>query len=201
MTVTVVGRWQVPGGQHDLAIAAAQHELDVRAVQPAARREAHVFQAIDDPSMLLYVAEWSDRVAFEIYRGQSGANTVEAAISAAGEYLICERLVFFGNFAYRAHIVGCVIVDAPADASESVRNVLLPGGRWTIHGWPGLVHYTVFREHAGARRYVVVHGWQSEAALLAFREARVEAGPAAFGRVGARLIQFTGHERASTGVM
>src|SRR4051812_32960484 len=87
MTVTVVGRWHVPDGQQDLAIAAAQHELDVRAIQPSARRQAHVFQAVDDPAMLLYVAEWSDRFAFEIYRGQGGSDTVEAAISAAGEYL------------------------------------------------------------------------------------------------------------------
>src|SRR3954462_5503081 len=200
MSVTVVGRWHVPDGQQDMIIAAAQHELKVRAVQPSARREAHVFQAVDDPGMLLYVAEWSDRFAFEIYRGQHGANTVEAAISAAGEYLICERLVFFGNFAYRAHVVACGIVDAPSESAEAVRELLLPGGRWTTHGWPGLVHYTVFRELSQTHRYVVVHGWQSDAALKSFREAR-QPFRASLRDLGANLIPFTGHERASTDLL
>src|SRR3954466_7193312 len=107
MVVTVVGRWHVPDGQQALAIAAARHELDVRAAQPSARREAHVFQAIDDPSLLLYVAEWSDRGAFEIYRGQGRTDTIEAAIGADGEYVICERLLFYGNFTYRTQVVAC----------------------------------------------------------------------------------------------
>ena len=201
MAVTVVGRWHVPDGQYDQAIAAARHELDARAAQPTARREAHVFQATDDPSLLLYVAEWSDRAAFEIYRGQGGAGTIEAAIGAGGEYVICERLVFYGNFAYRAEIVACSIVEAPPEASEAVRELLLPGGRWLIHGWPGLVHYTAFRELTHAKRYVVVHGWRSEAALRAFREVRGTAGQEVFGKVGATLIPFTGRERASTDLL
>src|SRR5262245_53592492 len=201
MVVTVVGRWHVPDGQHDRAIAAARHDLDARAAQPPARREAHVFQASDDPALLLYVAEWADRVAFELYRGQSGPNTIEAAFSAGGEYIICERLVFYGNFAYRAEIVACAIVEAPPEASEAVRELLLPGGRWLIHGWPGLVHYTAFRELGRAHRYVVVHGWKSEAALRAFREARGSIGHDTFGTVGATLIPFTGRERASTDLL
>jgi quinol monooxygenase YgiN len=197
MVVTVVGRWHVPDGQHDRAIAAARHELDVRAAQPPARREAHIFQASDDPTTLLYVAEWSDRVAFELYRGQGGPDTVEATFSAGGEYVICERLVFYGNFTYRAEIVACGIVEAPRELSESVRELILPGGRWIAHGWPGLVHYTAFREISHAHRYVVVHGWRSEGALRAFRDARQELRRS-LTRIGATLIQFTGRERAST---
>ena len=120
MAVTVVGRWHVPDGQHDRAIAAAQHDLDVRASQPPARREAHVFQATDDPSLLLYVAEWSDRAAFELFRVQSGPNTIEAAIGAGGEYIICERLLFYGNFAYGAEAA------ARTYFSRSARSLTLP---------------------------------------------------------------------------
>lgn len=201
MAVTVVGRWHVADGQYDRAIAAARHDLDVRATQPSARRVAHVFQATDDPSLLLYVAEWSDRFAFELYRGQSGPNTIEAAFSAGGEYIVCERLLFYGNFAYRAEIIACAIVEAPPEVSETVRELLLPGGRWVIHGWPGLVHYTAFREISHTHRYVVVHGWRTEAALRAFREARGTAGQEAFAKVGATLIPFTGRERASTDLL
>jgi heme-degrading monooxygenase HmoA len=201
MAVTVVGRWHVPAGQQELAIAAARHELDVRAAQPTARRAAHVFQASDDPSLVLYVAEWSERAAFELYRGQSGPSTLEAAFSGNGEYIICERLLLYGNFAYRAEIVACAIVEAPPEAAEVVRELLLPGGRWVIHGWPGLVHYAVYREIGHVNRYVSVHGWRSEAALRAFRDARGAAGQEAFGSVGATLIPFTGRERASTDLL
>jgi quinol monooxygenase YgiN len=197
MSVTVVGRWHVPDGQEDLAIAAAQHELDARGAQPSARREAHVFQATDDPRLLLYVGEWSDRAAFELYRGEGGQSSVEAAVSAGGEYVICQRLVFYGNFTYRAQVIACGIVEAPPELSETVRELILPGGRWTTHGWPGLVHYTVFREVTHDHRFVVVHGWQSDAALRAFREARQEFRES-LSEIGANLIRFTGRERAST---
>src|SRR5690349_17839404 len=128
MSVTVVGRWHVPVGEEVTAIAAAQHELDARAGQPPARREAHVFQAIDDPSTLLYVGEWSDRASFELYRRNSASGGVEVAVREGGEYVICERLVFYGNFAYRAQVVGCGIVEASADALDTVRDLILPGG-------------------------------------------------------------------------
>ena len=52
-----------------------------RGGQPAARREAHVFQAIDEPGTLLYVGEWADRAAFELYRGESGPDAIEAAVA------------------------------------------------------------------------------------------------------------------------
>jgi quinol monooxygenase YgiN len=197
MAVTVVGRWQVPPGKERVAIAAARRALEGRASQPAARREARVFQAIDDPSILLYVGEWTDRAAFELHRGESDRTAVEQAVREGGEYVICERLVFFGRFAFRANVVACGIVEAPPDAAEAVRQLIVPSGRWSIHGWPGLVHYTVFRELSHARRYVVVHGWQSEAALKSFREARAEFRDT-LDRIGGTLIQFVGHERAST---
>lgn len=197
MTVTVVGRWRVEAGEEDVAIAAARQELEARGGQPAARREAHVFQAIDDPGTLLYVGEWADRAAFELYRSQRGPDIVEAAFRQRGEYVICERLVFFGRFAYRARVVACGIIEAPLESSEAVRQLVVPSGKWTMHGWPGMVHYTVFREITHTHRYVIVHGWQSEADLKAFREERVEFRDM-LDRVGARLIQFTGRERAST---
>jgi quinol monooxygenase YgiN len=197
MSVTVVGRWHVPSGEEDVAIAAARQELEARGSQPAARREAHLFQAIDDPGTLLYVGEWADRAAFELHRSHGGSSAVEEVVRQVGEYVICERLVFFGRFAYRAQVVACGIVEAPPEASEQVRQLVVPSGRWTIHGWPGLVHYTVFREITHNHRYVVVHGWQSEADLKAFREARGEFRDV-LDRIGATLIQFTGRERAST---
>jgi quinol monooxygenase YgiN len=197
MSVTVVGRWHVPVGEEDVAIASARQELEARGAQPAARREAHVFQAIDDPGTLLYVGEWADRAAFELHRGDRGPGAVEEAVRDGGEYVVCERLVFFGRFAYRAQVVACGIIEAPLESAEAVRQLVVPSGRWTIHGWPGLVHYTVFREITHDHRYVVVHGWQSEAALRAFREARGEFREV-LDRIGATLIQFTGRERAST---
>jgi quinol monooxygenase YgiN len=197
MSVTVVGRWQVPVGEEDTALAAARQELEARGRQPEARREAHIFQAIDDPCILLYVGEWADRAAFELHRGENGPGVIEKAVREGGEYVICERLVFFGRFAYRAQVVACGIIEAPPDASEAVRRLVVPSGKWTVHGWPGLVHYTVFREITHEHRYVVVHGWQSDADLQAFRASRGELR-ASLDRIGATLIQFTGRERASS---
>jgi quinol monooxygenase YgiN len=198
MAVTIVGRWHVPAGKEDVALAAARQELAARGAQPAARREAHIFQAIADPGTLLYVGEWADRAAFELYRADNGPGAVEQAVRDGGEYVICERLVFFGRFAYRAQVIACGIVEAPLEATEEIRQLVVPSGRWTIHGWPGLVHYTVFREITHSHRYVVVHGWQSEAALREFRESRGGEFRETLDRLGATLIQFVGRERAST---
>ena len=64
------------------------------------------------------------------------------------------------------------------------------------------MHYTVFREVSHARhRLVVVHGWQSDAALQALREARRSDFRAALRAIGGNVIQFTGRERASTDML
>ena len=56
------------------------------------------------------MGEWSDRASFELYRRDHGARSVEAAVLESGDYVICERLIFYGSFAYRAQAVGCGIV-------------------------------------------------------------------------------------------
>jgi quinol monooxygenase YgiN len=200
MSVTVVGRWHVPAGQADQAIASARQELAARSGLPRARRNAQVFQATDDPRMLLYVGEWSDRAAFEQYRSDAEAGTVEASILDAGEYLVCERMLFFGNYAYRAVITGCGIIEAPPEAGDAVREVLVPNGRWAMHSSPRLVHYAVYREVTHSHRYVIVHGWQSEAALLSLREGRQRLQEA-LDAFGGSVVQFSGYERASTDLL
>jgi quinol monooxygenase YgiN len=200
MSVTVVGRWHVPVDDADQAIASARQELVARTGFPRARRNAQVFQANDDAGMLLYVGEWSDRAAFEQYRAEAATGTVEAAIRDAGEYLICERMLFFGNYAYRAVITGCGIIEAPPEAGDAIRELLVPNGRWAMHGSPGLVHYAVYREVTHSHRYVIVHGWQSEAALLTLREGR-EQLQAALDTFGGTVVQFSGYERASTDIL
>src|SRR5829696_7604943 len=120
MVVTVVGRWQVPRGEEAVAIAAARQELGSRGSQPVARREAHVFQAIDDPGTLLYVGEWADRAAFELHRADNAPAAVEDAVRQGGEYVICERLIFFGRFAFRAQVIACGIIEAPLESADAV---------------------------------------------------------------------------------
>lgn len=197
MSVTVVGRWHVPAGREDQVVASARQELAARAGCPLARRNAQVFQAVDDAGLLLYVGEWSDRGAFERYRGEAAPGTVEAAVRDVGEYLICQRTLFFGNYAYRAAITGCGIIEAPPEAGDAVRELLLPDGRWFMHGSPGLVHYAVYREVTHNHRYVFVHGWRSEEAVVALIERSVGAQQA-LARVGATAVRFVGHERATT---
>jgi quinol monooxygenase YgiN len=159
-----------------------------------------VFQETDDIGALLYVGEWTDRAAFEQYRAEAAAGAVEASIRDAGEFLICERLLFFGNYAHRARVTGCAILEAPSDTDDIVRDLLLPNGRWFGHGLPGLVHYSVYREMTHHHRYVIVHGWQSETALLALRE-RPRLEHEALQKVGGSVIRFTGYERASTDLL
>ena len=76
------------------------------------------------------------------------------------------------------------------------RKVESPDGRWVARGTPGLVHYAVFRGVNHRQRYVVVHGWETEAALAGFRD-RPTTLPAGVVELGGSFSQFTGIERAS----
>lgn len=200
MSVTVVGRWHLPAGQADHAIASARQQLVARSGSPGARKSAQVFQAIDNVGALLYVGEWTDRAAFEAYRAEAEAGSVEATIRDTGEFLICERELFFGNFAHRAQITGCGIIEAPPGGGDTIRAMLVPNGRWVFHGAPGLVYYAVYREVTHSHRFVVVHGWQSEAALQAVRDRRQEL-QWPIEAAGGAIIPFTGYERASTDLL
>lgn len=193
MSVTVVGRWHPPAVQADQAGASARQQLMTRPGSPPARRSAQVFQAIDDTAALLYVSEWSDRAAFDAYRAEAEPGTIEASIRDDGEFLICERELFFGNYTYRASIVGCCIAEASSESDDAIRTMLVPDGRWVMHGSPGLVYYAVYREVTHSHRYVIVHGWQSTAALLAMRERR-EVLRQTIDGLGGRTILFSGVE-------
>ena len=200
MSVTVVGRWHLPADQADGFIVSARQQLEARTGAPRARRTAQVFQAADDAGALLYVSEWSDRTAFEAHRAEAKAGAVEAAIRDGGEFLICERELFFGNYTYRTQVTGCGIIEAPPGSGDAVRALLVPNGRWVYHGAPGLVYYAVYREVTHSHRFVVVHGWQSEAALRTVRDRRSEL-QWPIEAIGGSIIPFTGYERASTDIL
>jgi quinol monooxygenase YgiN len=85
-----------------------------------------------------------------------------------------------------------------AEAGDAIRELLMPNGRWAKP--PGLVHSAVYREITHSHRYVIVHGWQSERALLAMRDGRREL-QAVLDTFGGSVIQFSGYERTSTDLL
>ena len=192
MVVTVVGRWHVPDGQQAIAIAAARHELDVRAAQPAARREAHVFQAIDDPGC----CSMSPSGPIALPSNCTGVRAARRPSRPPSAPPVSTSSVS-GSSSTATSPTEPISSPAPSWTPRPrlprlfVRSCC-PGGRWEVHGWPGLVHYTAFRETARTHRYIVVHGWKSEAALQGFRKATRPTAIEQFGKVGATLIHFTG---------
>lgn len=196
MSVTIVGRWQVSDSIEEAKSARPGHALAVVVGAPPARRQAHVFRSLEDRRAMLYVGEWASRSAFEAYRDQAGADAVESAFRESDRVIVCERLMFFGNYAYRSHVTGCLVVEAPPSSADEVYELLLPNGRWAMHGAAGLVRYTIYREVTHARRYVIVHGWQSAADLDALH-GRWAVLADTLARLGVTMLQFAGREQFS----
>lgn len=197
MSVTVVGRWQVPDGCEEDSPGRASYEFSVRGASPVARRQAQIFQSLEDRRAMLYVGEWTSRSAFDTYCHEGGQDTAEVVVQHRGELVICERAMFFGNYAYRVQVTGCAVFEAAPDGVVRLLEHILPGGRWALHGAPGLVRYTVYREVGRAQRYIIVHGWQSASGLEA-TEPQWTLLESALAAEGASLTRFIGRESAST---
>ena len=196
MSVTIVLRLWVGDGRRDEIVAAATREFEAPTASTEGCRYARLFQTLDDPDQFLYVAEWDSREVFERVGRQLRTSTLDALLLRIEGPHYCRELYSYENMARRPEIVACAIGEAPAATADATRDFAIELGR-TSGGSAGLVLYRVAENIAQPGHLVVLHGWDSLAAL---ERARGDGGADVQARVrelGVKVTVSVGRTRAT----
>jgi quinol monooxygenase YgiN len=176
--VTAVVLMRAQPGREDAAAGALPGRLGEVTSWISARRTARLLQGSDDPGAFLYVGEWDDAAAFEAHFRTAwlpGLEDFQAAPPAVGLY---RDLIRFERVGVPEPALGAAIwrtgPGAPPDFAERLVGEL----RRAFAGRPGLVSWGAYADLENPTRFAVLHGWESEASLRAFRSDRqLEVGP------------------------
>ncbi|MCC7371574.1 MAG: antibiotic biosynthesis monooxygenase [Chloroflexi bacterium] len=133
------------------------------------RRQSRVFQQIDLPTSFIAISEWDAEEDFQRFQASQRFQrmTVQADPPARIERL--HRLRSFARMAFQAHCVACIRLIALPEHGDELEAAILGSIRVDVESSPGLISHDVFRAGAQAGQLVIVHGWESLAALEAFR--------------------------------
>ena len=115
---------------------------------------------MDDPTWLLYLAEWSSREAFEAYRqaaAMPGTPDQPRRLPACRFY---RRLALFERVLTPVSIVHVAIVDGPAETHAARRDLVLAYHRSGVRGRPELVLLQVHEAVDGVPGLLIVAGWE-----------------------------------------
>ena len=162
-----------------------------RALSPG-RRNARVFQRLNEPTRLLAIGEWASQAAYESLRQSPELvrRTATCGPPPTIEYL--ERLHLFARFNERPAIVACVTIDATADRSGEAEAFMRGPSQREVVTQPGLVSRELYRSTAPATRLLSVHGWRSLDDLERFRTTVEPRLDSELHARGATVSRFTG---------
>jgi quinol monooxygenase YgiN len=155
-----------------------------------------LFQAVDDPTDLLYAAVWSSAADYWRRLRAKPPTELDALCVAPPERHFFERLRTVEVVSQRAQAVDCLFVRV-ADASRTAaEQYLLEEAHRVAARWAGFVLHAVYRERDTPDLLFVMHGWESPAALERFRAAALPPLMQDLAALGAAATPFAGRVRA-----
>lgn len=172
-------------------LAAIRGSFDARGLNPG-RRNARVFQRLNEQTRLLAVAEWESQAAYESLRQSPDFVRITATCGPPPTIEYLERLHLFSRVNERPAVVACATVDAAAGRVADVEAFLRGPSQREVVSSPGLVARELYRSTGALTRVLSVHSWRSLADLERFRttvEPRLES---ALQGLGATVSRFTG---------
>jgi len=169
-----VSELHVRPGQEEAIIEVVLNRLALPASTIVGRRFARLFQHLDDPTRLLYVAEWESREAHE-------AVTRTMSLPGTPDQFVCpptfryfQPLTSFERMLVPIGIASAVIVDGPAETHVARRAQGLAYHQIAVKQRRGLVLLALHEAVDSPPGLLMLVGWVS---LAAFRQAYEAAGP------------------------
>ena len=172
-------------------LAAIRGSFADRTLAPA-RRNARVFQRLNEQTRFLTVSEWESQAAYESLR-QSAEFVETSALCGprpTAEYF--ERLHLFLRMNQRAAVVVCATIDAAADRVAEAEAFLRGASQREMVTVSGLVSRELYQSIDTSARFLVVLSWRSIAELEQFRATDAPRVESALQRLGCTLERFTG---------
>jgi quinol monooxygenase YgiN len=140
-------------------------QLSLPSSNVAGRRSARLYQHVDDPAWLLYLAEWSSREAFEAYRQADPMPGTLDQLQRLPAYRLYQRLALFERVFAPVSTVHVHIVEGLAQTHAMRRDSALAYHRSGVRGRPGLVQLEVHEAIDGVPGLLIVSGWETVSLL------------------------------------
>ena len=160
MSATVLIQRRARPGQEAALLATAARRLEWE----SRRHWAHtlrLFQGRDDPALLLRVAEWESRAAYERSRQEADASELDALCVGPPERYVCDWLLGYTDVTSPPALVTCTLLEVPPANGDALAAFLRDVTRSVVRALPGVVFRRVYRDQDAPYRCFVLLGWQS----------------------------------------
>ena len=180
----------------DQADAVIQRLIEQLSRPSREERVVRLYQHVDDPARLLYLAEWDSREAFEAYR----QSTPMPGFQQSAVYRFYRRLALFERVLTAVPIIAADIVDGPAETHAARQDLALAYHRSEVRDRSGLVLLHVHTALDPPPGLLVISGWETttqlqqadQGAERTMLDRLVATGGTARRFVGRALIETTG---------
>jgi len=192
VSITVVSELAIRPGHENAIMDIAQGQLALPSSSVVGRRFARLFQGLEDPTRLLYVADWESPEAYDAYaRGMPMPGRPEQYVQPPTRRYF-RSLTAFERVLAPIGVASAVIVDGPAETHVFRRDLGLAFQQVVIHDRPGLVLLTLYEAVEPPAGLLMLAGWES---VQAFEEAFATAQP----KLVDQLVQAGGVARRFLG--
>ena len=156
------------------------------------RRNARVFQRLNEPTQLLAITEWESQAAHESLRQSPEFVQMTTACGPAPTFEYLERLHLFHRMNQRTAVVACTTVEAPDEVLPEVEAFLRGPAQRELVSTTSVVTRELYRSIETGRRFLAVTSWRSIADLERFRANTAQRMEQELTATGATLARFTG---------
>ncbi len=162
------------------------------------RRNARLFQHVEDPTRLFYVAEWDSREAFEAYRLSAPMPGRPDQFQAHPVCRAYRRLALFERVMTEVQSAHATIVEGAAETHAVRRSLALAYHRASARGQSGLVVLMMHEGIDDPATLLIVSGWQSADRSGTLEPHADRALVDQLQAAGGSVQQFVGRTRAET---
>ena len=134
------------------------------------RRSSRIFQGLENPQMLIAVAEWDTERDFDQLRQSPNYQIATEQADPPARIESLTRLRSFVRMSRQPAYVACIRIAAQPGQADALEAVILGEVRRDVEASDGLISHDVFRVGKQPGQMVIVHGWTALDALDQFRQ-------------------------------
>ena len=135
-------------------------QLSLPSSSVAGRRSARLYQHVDDPAWLLYLAEWTSREEFDAYHQVSPMPGTPDQFQRLPDCRIYRRLALFERVLTPVSIIRADILDGSPETHAAQRDLALSYYRSEVRDRSGLVLLHVHETTEARPGLLIVSGWE-----------------------------------------
>jgi quinol monooxygenase YgiN len=198
LSITVLCELRPNPGQAEAIVQRAIEQLSLPSSTVVGRRVARLYQHVDDPARLLYLAEWDSREAFEAYRQTAPMPGTPDQFQVLPVCRFYHRLALFERMLSPVQVAYADVVDGPAQTHAVRRDLALAYHRANVRDRSSLALLMIHETADDPTGLLIISGWDATMPLQRSGTDPDLALIQQLAATGATVEQFVGRAVAET---